>query len=82
VLAECEDATIEAMLGLWPEVSVHRSSIFEAIVVMTNDGAEQIAVADNEEQTYTVPGRKAGREKRTIPKKRVVREASQGDLWN
>ncbi len=82
VLAECEDATIEAMLGLWPEVSVHRSSIFEAIVAMTNDGAEQTAVADNEEQTYTVPGRKAGREKRTIPKKRVVREASQGDLWN
>ena len=82
VLAECEDATIEAMLGLWPEVSVHRSSIFEAIVAMTNDGAEQTAVADNEEKTYTVPGRKAGREKRTIQKKRVVREASQGDLWN
>ena len=81
VLAECEDATIEAMLGLWPEVSVRRSSIFEATVALTDNDAEQIAVANSEEQTYTVPGRKSGREKRTIQRKRVVRETSQGDLW-
>lgn len=81
-LAECEDTTIEAMLGLWPEVSVHRSSIFEATVAMADDGAKQIAVANSEKQIYTVPGKKSGREKRTIQKKRVVREAAQGDLWN
>ena len=81
VLAECEDATIEAMLGLWPEVSVRRSSIFEATVALTDNDAEQIGVANSEEQTYTVPGRKSGREKRTIQRKRVVRETSQGDLW-
>jgi predicted nuclease of restriction endonuclease-like RecB superfamily len=81
-LAECEDLTIETMLGLWPEVSVRRSSIFEATVTMTNHSAEQIATANGEEQAYTVPGRKLGREKRTIQKKRVVRETSQGDLWS
>ncbi len=82
LLTGCEDLTIEAMLGLWPEVSVRRSSIFEATVAMANDSAKQIATANDEEQTYTVPGRKSGREKRTIQKKRVVRETSQGDLWS
>ena len=70
------------MLGLWPEVSVRRGSIFEATVAMANVSAEQIDTADGEDQTYIVPGRKSGREKRTIQKKRVVRETSQGDLWS
>jgi len=32
VLAGYEDAMLEALLGLWPEIRVHRTSIFDAIV--------------------------------------------------
>jgi predicted nuclease of restriction endonuclease-like RecB superfamily len=31
-LANCEDATLEALLDLWPEVHVRRTSIFDAVV--------------------------------------------------
>lgn len=81
-LAGCEDSTIEAMLGLWPEVRVRRSSIFEATVEIVKDGEGQVYAVNNEEILNSVPAKKSGREKRTIPKKRMVKEATQGDLWN
>jgi predicted nuclease of restriction endonuclease-like RecB superfamily len=31
-LADCEDATLEALFGLWPEIRIHRTSIFDAMV--------------------------------------------------
>ncbi|HEY6410973.1 MAG TPA: DUF790 family protein [Ktedonobacteraceae bacterium] len=82
MLSTCEDATIEAMLGLWPEVRVRRRSIFEATVEIANGDEEQNADVSSREETYTELSRKSGREKRTIQRKRVVRETSQGDLWN
>jgi predicted nuclease of restriction endonuclease-like RecB superfamily len=32
VLADYEDTALEALLGLWPEIRVHRTSIFDAVV--------------------------------------------------
>jgi predicted nuclease of restriction endonuclease-like RecB superfamily len=81
-LVDCEDSTIEAMLGLWPEVRVRRSSIFEATVEIVKEGEGQLYAINNEETPHSVPAKKSGREKRTIPKKRAVKEAAQGDLWN
>jgi hypothetical protein len=73
------------MLGLWPQVRVQRTSIFEAMVELTdNAGAPFIApnIPNNEAMPDNVPTRKPSREKLTVPKKRVVKEAVQGDLWN
>jgi predicted nuclease of restriction endonuclease-like RecB superfamily len=84
VLRNCEDATIEAILGLWPEVRIDRSSIFEASVALTAPGAENVEqseeVVDYSEQT-SIASKRAARGKATGTKKRVVRETSQGDLW-
>jgi len=82
VLSACEDAAIEAMLGLWPEIRVRRPSIFEVIVEIASNDEEQAAEITSGAETYAEQSRKSGREKRTIQKKRVVRETSQGDLWS
>jgi hypothetical protein len=85
LLRSCEDATIEAILELWPEVSISRSSIFEASVAITTPGTENIEqsqeAVDYSEQT-PIAGKKATRGKATVTKKRLVRETSQGDLWD
>ncbi len=39
ILAGCEDATIEAIISLWPEVHINRISIFEATISLL-DGEE------------------------------------------
>ena len=88
-IATCEDATLEALLGLWPEIQVRRNSIFDATVEVVNQaanvevdvGAQLIApsnVAPNNQRDKT---KKPAREKRSIQKKRIVKEAAQGDLW-
>ncbi len=75
ILAACEDATIEALISLWPEVRISRSSIFEAT----------IAVSEGKEipqpQVEATP-KKSARTQRTPTKKRTIHEASQADLWN
>lgn len=85
LLQNCEDATIEAILSLWPEVSISRSSIFEASVAVTTPGTQNIEqsqeAVDYSEQT-PIAEKKATRGKATVTKKRLVRETSQGDLWD
>ena len=76
-LAACEDSALEALLGLWPEVHIHRTSIFEATV-----GAQFIAPTITNDEKTNLPTKKPLREKRSLQKKRVVKEASQGDLWS
>jgi hypothetical protein len=75
ILASCEDTTIEALISLWPEVHISRSSIFEAT----------IAISDGKEiplpQVESAPTRLA-RTQRTSAKKRSMRKTSQPDLWN
>ncbi len=85
ILAECEDATVEAILGLWPEqIHIQRSSIFDAVVAYSSNTSHELDSNDNASSGYALqnePVKKTVRERRAAPKKRVVREASQGDLW-
>ncbi len=77
VLVGCEDSTVEALLGLWPEIRVRRSSIFEAVVeIVDEDVAAEVG-----SNTEVVTDKGQRRERRTTPKKRIVRETAQADLW-
>jgi predicted nuclease of restriction endonuclease-like RecB superfamily len=85
VLEQCEDAAIEALISLWPEVGVSRSSIFEASIGLVNNGGEHFdALPALEETTITIsqqtPKRQV-RERRAAYKKRSASETMQGDLW-
>ena len=83
-LQGCEDGTIEAILGLWPEVVVSRSSIFEATVALLGrDGTvvEHVQEPLEEIEKVLAPAKRTARTKVAGPKKRVVRETAQGDLW-
>ncbi len=90
VLAACADACIEAILGLWPEVRIKRSSIFDAVVEYAGAGTEEQntgtepvpGTTGSKYGAESAPARKTVREKRTAQKKRVVREESQGLLWD
>jgi hypothetical protein len=75
MLAACENATIEALISLWPEVHISRSSIFEATIAIS-DGKETSLP-----QIEATP-KKLARTQRSPAKKRIIREASQPDLWN
>jgi len=91
ILQDCADATIETLLGLWPEVRIQRESIFDAVVELVD---REVATASDEvgetvvapEESVFVaakPARKQVREKRTSTKKRPAgeTEAVQGSLW-
>ncbi len=85
-LSACDDATIEALLERWPEISIRRDSIFDAVVEMSVDEVEPEATIREEEAVLEEDekvAKKPVREKRVGAKKRVVREREmvQGDLW-
>lgn len=89
VLADCEDATLEALLALWPEVRIERSSIFEAIVGLTDDEATGHAIGMHAATSATQGQNNAGkvvRERRPAYKKREAgvqsADVKQGDLWD
>jgi len=92
VLQDCADATIETLLGLWPEVRIQRESIFDAVVelvdreVTTASDEAGEAVQDAEESLFVPmkPARKQVRERRVGTKKRAASEtgAVQGSLWD
>ena len=75
ILTSCEDPTIEAIISMWPEVCISRSSIFEATVSLF-DGEETLLT-----QVETPP-KKSVRTQKTNTKKRIIRETNQADLWN
>jgi predicted nuclease of restriction endonuclease-like RecB superfamily len=75
ILATCEDATIEALIGLWPEVHISRISIFEAT----------ISLFDGEETSLPqieTPSKKTIKAQKKTSQKRIVRETNQADLWS
>ena len=78
VLAQADDAGLEALLSLWPSIQVRRSSIFEPVVALANAPASTI-----EESAYQPPApAKTVRERRTPYKKRPNPiSATQEDLW-
>jgi predicted nuclease of restriction endonuclease-like RecB superfamily len=75
-LAACEDATLEAIIGLWPEVRILRSSIFEATVALLEKAGEEPRAALVEPKP-----KKSARERQTLPKKPRENKTTQGDLW-
>jgi predicted nuclease of restriction endonuclease-like RecB superfamily len=88
ILSTCDDATIEALMTLWPEMSIRRDSIFEAVVEVKTDEPESTEVIQEEEIALVAAEaeksvKKPGKEKRTSAKKRLVKEQNmvQGDLW-
>ena len=91
VLEQCEDAAIEALISLWPEVDVTRSSIFEASIGLVDNGGAQWSEASgahcnasptSEETTISQhTSKRQIRERRAVYKKRSASETMQGDLW-
>jgi predicted nuclease of restriction endonuclease-like RecB superfamily len=75
ILATCEDATIEALISLWPEVHISRNSIFEATIAVLDGEETPIPKKEN-------APKKSARVQRTTAKKRIIRETNQADLWN
>jgi hypothetical protein len=79
VLAQCEDAALEALVSLWPEVYVSRSSIFEVTVGLMNsegereDDSQLNALPVSEESaamTSSLTSKKQVRERRATYKNR------------
>lgn len=82
--ATAEDAALEALFSLWPEVQVKRSSIFDATIAIEDDGNPgDVDVKDTPEEdaSYPMATKKAVRERKTPYKKRTATETQQGDLW-
>ena len=80
--ATTEDATLEALFSLWPEVQVKRSSIFDATIAL--EGAEDAGnIKDTPEEAilYQAATKKTIRERKTSYKKHSKTETQQGDLW-
>ena len=77
VLQSCEDATIEGLIALWPELRVRRSSIFEAVVEM----ADTQEMYPGEGDVEMDRAKKVLRERRSLLKKRIGNGPIQGNLW-
>jgi predicted nuclease of restriction endonuclease-like RecB superfamily len=75
ILASFEDATIEAIISLWPEVHINRISIFEATISLLNGEEPSLPQVE-------APRKKAVQAQKTIAKKRIIRESDQADLWS
>ena len=90
-LQNCADTLIETILSLWPEVLLHRDSIFDTTVeaVLERDSDSEPATTAAEFELVQIPDepvkevKKPARERRGVPKKRSSSEskAVQGDLW-
>ena len=82
ILAQCEDAAIEALISLWPEVHVSRSSIFEATIGLINNVEEQAVDAQFNalppaEEPAVITLRPAA--KRQIRERRITYKNRKGD---
>lgn len=84
-LAGSDDATIETVIGLWPEVQIRRSSIFEATLVVEALRGEEVegsATSSSIETVNPASGvKRVTRERRAASKKRAPQETSQQNLW-
>jgi predicted nuclease of restriction endonuclease-like RecB superfamily len=79
ILAQADDASLEALLSLWPAIQVRRSSIFEPVVALASAPASA-----GEEQPAYQPSttKKDVKERRATYKKRSNPiSATQEDLW-
>lgn len=78
ILTQADDASLEALLSLWPTIQVRRSSIFESVVALASAPASAI-----EEPAYQpAETKKHVKERRATYKKRSNPvSATQEDLW-
>ncbi len=81
VLGACEDATLEGLLALWPQVQIRRDSIFDAHVEIVYREAQGVTDMQTPLVTSEKEIKKTEREKRITAKKRIISEATQEDLW-
>ena len=79
VLVQADDASLEALLSLWPTIQIRRNSIFEPLVALASAPASAL----EEPPAYQPPApAKTVRERRTTYKKRSNPiPATQEDLW-
>ena len=75
ILATCEDATIEAIISMWPEVHIDRISIFEATISLS-DGEGALLPHVETPSKRLLKGQKKTLQKHKAP------ETNQVDLWN
>ena len=82
-LAQEDDASLEALMSLWPAVQIRRNSIFEATVSLAN--VPEAAIEEQQQEMYRQPApEKVVRERRATYKKRPDRThtpPTQQDLW-
>ncbi len=80
-LAQEDDASLEALMSLWPAVQIRRNSIFEATVSLAN--VPEAAIEEQQQEMYRQPApEKVVRERRATYKKRPGHTpATQQDLW-
>jgi hypothetical protein len=80
-LAACEDATIEALFGMWPEIRINRSSIFDATIELASSDPtiprEIAPEAVEKDVKKTVRERRPASRRRTPPPE----ETTQANLW-
>ncbi len=84
-LANCEDAAIEALLALWPEVRVQRNSIFDATVEIAGvqGSAEGTGGEQAQEATPEKSKKKVVRERHTVKRRSASQgKPTQGNLWD
>ncbi|MHB8597946.1 MAG: DUF790 family protein [Ktedonobacteraceae bacterium] len=87
--ATSEDAALEALFSLWPEVQVKRSSIFDATIAIAGtddvggarDSNGEMDAATGEDMAQQTATKKVVRERKAPYKKRTTTETQQGDLW-
>lgn len=78
--AGCEDAGLEVLISIWPDIDINRSSIFDATVERADAQAYEPSSPVTLEAVQ--PIKKQVRERRvTTTKKRVEDETKQEDLW-
>lgn len=80
-LAGCEDAALETLISLWPEVQIQRSSIFEATLLVQTLRGEEREESRQAATTSSPAPRKVTRERPARNKKQARQEASQQNLW-
>jgi predicted nuclease of restriction endonuclease-like RecB superfamily len=88
-LATCDETTIEALINLWSEVQIQRTSIFDAkLLVVAYAEQKQLekaaAISVEEEDADTkiaLASRKIVRARRAINRKSSQKETNQQNLW-
>src|SRR5260370_42248754 len=79
--AACENETLEALIGLWPEVYITRNSIFEATIeVLDKEGTPFTKQEALQPKVENKP-KKSVRERSSTIKKSIIREASHSAVW-